>query len=206
MKRLAIAGTLALLATMLITASAFAFEGDDREEPWTGEPDPFACNQFQDCWWTLEVCIDGVTYEVGIYYDPVGVDPEKIAEDALYWTETVLTAGACPPGEPYFPCVEAEGPENDTLLEIATNHFGGPSIFWNNGLGVFETAVGDWGQGESRRVGPSYDDNSIAPGDFVCLVPPPDTGAGISLILPILGAVSLAGTGTFVAIRRHRAS
>lgn len=63
--------------------------------PWTGEPDPYACNRFGDCRWTLPVCIDGTTYVVGIYYDPTGVNPEKIAADALYWTGTVLTAGAC---------------------------------------------------------------------------------------------------------------
>jgi hypothetical protein len=89
----------ALLFATLITTSAFASE---ERPPWYGEPDPFACNQFQDCWWTLPVCIEGATYEVGIYFDPALATPEQIAAAAMQWSGTELTAGACqaPPVEP----------------------------------------------------------------------------------------------------------
>lgn len=62
---------------------------------WTGDPDPMACNAFGDCFWVTPVCIEGNTYDIGIYYNPEGVSPETIAADALNWSETVLTSGAC---------------------------------------------------------------------------------------------------------------
>ena len=62
---------------------------------WTGDPDPMACNVYHDCHWVTPVCIEGNTYSIGIYHEPAGVTAEQIEANALHWTETVLTAGAC---------------------------------------------------------------------------------------------------------------
>lgn len=84
--------TLLILSVLVVLAlSAFV-----EMESWTGDPDPYACNQFHDCFWTTTVCIDGETYLVGIYEDLVGADDALLEEMAMYWTETELTAGACP--------------------------------------------------------------------------------------------------------------
>lgn len=88
-KRFALILSAVLVLSFLIASPAAA------RTFWTGSPDPMACNSFSDCFWTLPVCIDGTTYEVGVYYDPEGVSPENIAADALNWSHTVLTAGAC---------------------------------------------------------------------------------------------------------------
>ena len=100
MKAWKVLSVLAILALLVIPVSAFAENGGDEEGPWFGDPDPYACNEFEDCWWTTIVCIDGTTYEVGIYEDLLDASPEELAEAALYWTGTVLTAGACPVAEP----------------------------------------------------------------------------------------------------------
>ncbi len=83
--------TVVLLAAVIVPA--FASE----TEPWTGEPDPYACNSYQDCFWTVVVCIEGATYEVGIYYDPTTQTAEYMEEDALNWSDIVLTMGTCEP-------------------------------------------------------------------------------------------------------------
>ncbi len=87
--------SLLTIAALLITAVP-AFAVEEVREPWTGDPDPYACNTFQDCYWTIPVCIEGVTYEVGIYYDPATQTAEFMEEDALNWSDIVLTFGACP--------------------------------------------------------------------------------------------------------------
>jgi len=70
---------------------------------WHGTPDPYDCNKFGDCHFVIQVCIAGVTYTVGIYFDPALQTPEYIAHDALQWTDqTVLTYGSCPVAEPSF--------------------------------------------------------------------------------------------------------
>lgn len=61
---------------------------------WTGDPDPMACNVYHDCHWVTPVCIGGNTFDVGIWYDPVGATDEQIEASALSYG-TVLTAGAC---------------------------------------------------------------------------------------------------------------
>jgi len=86
---------LPLFIVILLTASfttAFAQE----REPWVGDPDPYACNDFQDCFWIITVCIEGNTYQVGIYYDPSEATKEQMIADAMYWSETELTIGTCP--------------------------------------------------------------------------------------------------------------
>jgi hypothetical protein len=131
-----------------------------------------------------EYCLNGETV--------IFADDEEIPPEA--------DPGVCPPGPPYYPCIEAEGPENDTLLEIAPR-MGGTSLFWNGGLVVCKSAIGDWGS-DCRRVGPGND--ALGRGEFVCLAPPPDTGAGINLIPLLIGAVSIGGLGTAIVIRRRR--
>jgi hypothetical protein len=63
---------------------------------WTGTPDPMACNQWHDCHWVVPVCIAGVTYDIGLYFDPALNTDAYIESQALYWSGTVLTAGVCP--------------------------------------------------------------------------------------------------------------
>ncbi len=61
---------------------------------WTGDPDPYWCNFYLDCFWTIKVCINGVIHEVGIYYDPdTATNAEMEADAARYGT--VLTVGRC---------------------------------------------------------------------------------------------------------------
>jgi hypothetical protein len=60
------------------------------------DPDPIACNVFLDCHWVAPVCIGGNTYMVGFFVDPASLTPEGIEAAALFWTGTVLSAGACP--------------------------------------------------------------------------------------------------------------
>jgi len=169
MKRLPIV-LLAVLSLALIAAAPMAAQNVVRE-PCTGEPDPFACNQYGDCYWILEVCIDGATYEVGIFYDPATKTPEEIAADALQYG-TVLTVGACEPYVPYFPCIEVE--YGDTLEGIAIQMFGGPRAAYNGGLLVCESAVGDWGQNCVRSA--TIPAGGLLRGMFVCPAPSPDTG------------------------------
>src|SRR3972149_4990133 len=84
-----------LLALVVFPVSAFADNGEDGPwyPPYEGYPDPYECTEFDDCDWTVLVCIEGVTYEVGIYFDP----EEATAED---WEELEeiygLLPGACP--------------------------------------------------------------------------------------------------------------
>ncbi len=68
--------------------------------PWYGDPDPFACNVYDDCMWTTPVCINNGNYTVGIYADPAGMADNQIESLALFWTDTILTAGACPESTP----------------------------------------------------------------------------------------------------------
>lgn len=63
--------------------------------PWYGDPDPYACNDYDDCYWMVTVCIGGVTHEVGYYLDPATRTDEEMEEDALFWSGTVLTIGKC---------------------------------------------------------------------------------------------------------------
>lgn len=83
------------IAALLIVAFPAAADNGNGEDPWLppeGYPDPYECADFNDCFWTVLVCIDGVTYEVGIYFDP----KEATAED---WEELEeiygLLPGAC---------------------------------------------------------------------------------------------------------------
>jgi hypothetical protein len=63
---------------------------------WTGDPDPMKCDFYHDCQWVIPVCIDGTTYQIGLYFDPAFAAPGQIEAMALSWTNTVLTAGVCP--------------------------------------------------------------------------------------------------------------
>lgn len=120
---------LVIAALLLAAVSASADEGDDH--PWTGEPDPYACNEFLDCFWIITVCIEGTTYEVGLYYDPAEVTPEEIEEDALFWSGTELTVGACPRprGNLIFDGLWAYGntERDDEICYIISTH-GEPSV------------------------------------------------------------------------------
>ena len=62
--------------------------------PWTGDPDPYECNFFLDCFWTVTVCIDGITHKVGIFYDPATAS-NKVMEDHALMYGTKLTIGKC---------------------------------------------------------------------------------------------------------------
>lgn len=75
-------------------ASASTAEANG-SSPWTGDPDPYACNIYDDCLWTVTVCIGEVTHEVGIYYDPATETEEFMVEDALDWSGIKLTIGKC---------------------------------------------------------------------------------------------------------------
>ena len=88
---------LSVLLILFIAAFASASTAEaGGSPPWTGDPDPYDCNGFQDCYWTMIVCIDGVTHEVGIYYDPALKTNEFMEADALVWSaNTVLTVGIC---------------------------------------------------------------------------------------------------------------
>ena len=107
---LAIVGILTSFATMAAAPASelvkpAAENGEDDEiwlPPYEGYPDPFACAEFTDCEQTMPVCIEGVTWVVGIFFDPEELTPEEIADLALEYSETVLTAGACSqqPSEP----------------------------------------------------------------------------------------------------------
>ena len=66
--------------------------------PWYGVPDPYDCNGFSDCFWMVTVCIDGKTYDVGIYYDPETQTKAYMEQDALDWSGIVLTMGGCSSG------------------------------------------------------------------------------------------------------------
>lgn len=89
---LAIIGVLAVLVltgfifTSTVEAAAPA--------PWTGDPDPYECNFWLDCYWTVKVCIAGQTYKVGIYYDPATATNTFMEDDALFYG-TKLTIGKC---------------------------------------------------------------------------------------------------------------
>jgi hypothetical protein len=90
-KYLAIAGIMIMLFISAFSSiSSAAANGS-----WTGDPDPYDCNTFTDCYWTVIVCINGFTYEVGIYYDPSTETKEYMEEDALYWSGIKLTIGKC---------------------------------------------------------------------------------------------------------------
>ena len=93
------------LAAALIFVTVPAYADGISEDPWTGDPDPYACNAFDDCYWTVTVCIEGVTYEVGIYYNPAGATPEQIAADAIAWSGIELTYGGCSAEMPQMPLV-----------------------------------------------------------------------------------------------------
>jgi len=86
---------LAVILIVLLAAFAFATVAF-ADNVWTGDPDPYACNIYMDCSWTIDVCIHGVTYEVGIYYDPATKTDEFMEKDALSWSGTELTIGVCP--------------------------------------------------------------------------------------------------------------
>jgi len=124
-KTLLLLGIVILLAIPLTTAFA------DEHEPWTGDPDPYDCNVYEDCYWMVTVCIEGKTYNVGIYYDPAEATAEEMEEDALgYGTE--LTIGACAPTKGlifdglYAYGNEAEEYADETCYIISTR--GEPSV------------------------------------------------------------------------------
>ncbi|MBU0572719.1 hypothetical protein KKH23_02745 [Patescibacteria group bacterium] len=94
MKRWKIVSLLAVFALLITAVPVFAMA--ENGAPWTGDPDPYACNVYQDCFYTVTVCIDGTTYEVGIYYDPATQTAAYMEADALGWSDIVLTIGACP--------------------------------------------------------------------------------------------------------------
>lgn len=96
MKKWKITGLLVIIVLLITAVPAFANgNGNGEREPWTGDPDPYACNEFLDCFWLVTVCIDGTTHEVGIHFDPEEAAAEEIEEQALFWSDTVLTVGAC---------------------------------------------------------------------------------------------------------------
>jgi hypothetical protein len=63
---------------------------------WTGDPDPYACGTFGNCYWTLNVCINQTTHLVGISTDPDQKTDAQLMEIALNWSNTELTVGKCP--------------------------------------------------------------------------------------------------------------
>jgi hypothetical protein len=90
---------IAFISVMIILfAAAFASASTAEANgpiPWTGKPDPYACNVYLDCWWTVTVCINGITYEVGIYYDPATSTKKDMEKDALGWSGIKLKIGKC---------------------------------------------------------------------------------------------------------------
>lgn len=87
---------MSIMIILFVAAFASASTAEaNGPSPWTGDPDPYACNIYLDCWWTVTVCINEVTHKVGIYYDPATATDEQMEEDALYWSGTVLTIGKC---------------------------------------------------------------------------------------------------------------
>jgi hypothetical protein len=88
-KGLLVLGLLVVALAVPVAASA--------NGPWYGDPDPFQCAEFDDCFWTTLVCQEGVTYEVGVYFDPAEASAEQIAEATeVYLTPNGFTWGACP--------------------------------------------------------------------------------------------------------------
>lgn len=62
---------------------------------WTGEPDPYDCNIYGDCYYTMNVCINENTHEVGYYLDPATRTNEEMEDDSIAWSGTELTIGKC---------------------------------------------------------------------------------------------------------------
>lgn len=87
----------AAVAAMPLAAFASAPQSSSQFAlAWTGTPDPYDCNIYGDCYWTIDVCIGGTTYTVGFYEDPSGWTDKELEENALGWSDhTVLTVGAC---------------------------------------------------------------------------------------------------------------
>jgi hypothetical protein len=92
---------LIVLFVSSLASVAFAAPAENGPPPWTGDPDPYACNPNLDCWWTIDVCIDGKTYKVGIYYDPTLATEQELIDDALFWSGIELTIGKCVPAFNY---------------------------------------------------------------------------------------------------------
>ncbi len=99
--RLLVSVGIAIVLLSVMSVSAFAAEG-----PWTGEPDPFGCNfvfnifrsngpniHWWGCYYTVTVCIEGVTHEVGFWSDPSDFDERGFGK---YESHFNLTFGACP--------------------------------------------------------------------------------------------------------------
>ena len=86
-----------VLVAVALAVPVAAFAND----LWYGDPDPFECAEFDDCYWTTLVCKDGVTYEVGVYFDPAEATSDDIAAATEYYlTPRGFTWGACQKAEP----------------------------------------------------------------------------------------------------------
>ena len=86
-----------LSAIILLCFTSLTSAGTANAEPssWTGDPDPYDCNTWEDCYWTMIVCIDGVAHEVGYYFEPATRTDAEKEQEALDWTGTELTVGKC---------------------------------------------------------------------------------------------------------------
>jgi hypothetical protein len=87
---------LVLSAILVLSFVVVPHAGATAPSYWTGDPDPMKCDFFHDCHYVIPVCIDGTTYQIGLYFDPAFASPKQIEDLALYWSNTVLTAGVCP--------------------------------------------------------------------------------------------------------------
>jgi hypothetical protein len=93
--RIGMAIVFALLVSAFVGSAAFA------GGPWTGDPDPYACNVWGDCEDMVKVCIANKNHAVGIYYDPASQTNEFMVADAVNWSGIALKMGECTPGFSY---------------------------------------------------------------------------------------------------------